>query len=173
MKSTACCWGYHLSLFFGFEGKPQGNQRLKGNNWRSKPPRNVAVTRAKHRAWIVGDMETLYAAQSKGPAHRGQGVWSGRQEGPAMGARLLSYISLPEFMDFILFGKTILVVNKKFGLFLANQHRKRDIDGAPNSTTQEVTFALSQLRTSRHVTRSSNKPKKVFSRGNQLGHIGS
>ena len=33
--------------------------------------------------------------------------------------------SLPEFMDFILFGKTILVVNKKFGLFLANQLRKR------------------------------------------------
>ena len=28
-------------------------------------------------------------------------------------------------MDFILFGKTILVVNKKFGLFLANQLRKR------------------------------------------------
>ena len=27
-------------------------------------------------------------------------------------------------MDFILFGKTILVVNKKFGLFLANQLRK-------------------------------------------------
>ena len=36
------------------------------------------------------------------------------------------YNSLPEFMDFILFGKTILVVNKKFGLFLANQLRKRD-----------------------------------------------
>ena len=33
--------------------------------------------------------------------------------------------SLPEFMDFILFGKTILVVNKKFCLFLANQLRKR------------------------------------------------
>ena len=28
-------------------------------------------------------------------------------------------------MDFILFGKTILVVNKKFGLVLANQLRKR------------------------------------------------
>ena len=33
--------------------------------------------------------------------------------------------SLPEFMDFKLFGKTILVVNKKFGLCLANQLRKR------------------------------------------------
>ena len=30
-------------------------------------------------------------------------------------------------MDFILFGKTILVVNKKFGLFLANQLRKRGL----------------------------------------------
>ena len=34
-------------------------------------------------------------------------------------------VSLPEFMGFILFGKTILVVNKKFGLFLANQLRKQ------------------------------------------------
>ena len=34
--------------------------------------------------------------------------------------------SLPEeFMDFTLFGKTILVVNNKFGLFLANQLRKQ------------------------------------------------
>ena len=29
--------------------------------------------------------------------------------------------SLPELMDFKLFGKTILVVNKKFRLFLASQ----------------------------------------------------
>ena len=29
--------------------------------------------------------------------------------------------SLPEFMNFTLFGKTILVVNKKFRLCLANQ----------------------------------------------------
>ena len=29
-------------------------------------------------------------------------------------------------MDFILFGKTIVVVNKKFGFFLANQLRKRE-----------------------------------------------
>ena len=39
---------------------------------------------------------------------------------------LFSHSSLPEFMDFILFGKTILVVNKKLGLFLANQLRKQD-----------------------------------------------
>ena len=40
------------------------------------------------------------------------------------------FTSLPEFMDFILFGKTILVVNKKFGLFLANQLRKRATIGS-------------------------------------------
>ena len=34
---------------------------------------------------------------------------------PKIGESLGS--SLPEFMDFTLFGKTILVVNKKFGLF--------------------------------------------------------
>ena len=32
--------------------------------------------------------------------------------------------SLPEFPNFKLFGKTSLVVNTKFGLFLANQLRK-------------------------------------------------
>ena len=42
------------------------------------------------------------------------------------------YPSLPEFMDFILFGKTILVVNKKFGLFLANELRKR-VPGSKDS----------------------------------------
>ena len=31
-------------------------------------------------------------------------------------------------MEFILFGKTILVVNKKFGLFLVNQLMKRIAD---------------------------------------------
>ena len=31
------------------------------------------------------------------------------------------HLSLDEVMDFKLFGKTILVVNKKFRLFLANQ----------------------------------------------------
>ena len=43
--------------------------------------------------------------------------------------RFLSFLglisSLPELMDFILFGKTILVVNKKFGLFLVHPLRKR------------------------------------------------
>ena len=34
------------------------------------------------------------------------------------------YNSLPEFLDFKLFGKTILVVNRKFELFLAHQLRK-------------------------------------------------
>ena len=33
-------------------------------------------------------------------------------------------VSLPELMDFKLFGKTILVVNKKFRLFLASQPGK-------------------------------------------------
>ena len=32
--------------------------------------------------------------------------------------------SLPEFLDFKLFGKTILVVDRKFELFLAHQLRK-------------------------------------------------
>ena len=32
--------------------------------------------------------------------------------------------SLPEFLDFKLFGKTILVVNRKFELFLAHSLRK-------------------------------------------------
>ena len=32
--------------------------------------------------------------------------------------------SLPEFLDFKLFGKTILAVNRKFGLLLAHQLRK-------------------------------------------------
>ena len=32
--------------------------------------------------------------------------------------------SLPEFLDFKLFGKTTLVVNRKFELFLAHQLRK-------------------------------------------------
>ena len=35
-----------------------------------------------------------------------------------------SKISLPEFLDFKLFGKTSLVVHKKFGLFLADPLRK-------------------------------------------------
>ena len=47
--------------------------------------------------------------------------------------------SLPEFMDFILFGKTILVVNKKFGLFLANQLRKR-VDGGDRPLQSWVLF---------------------------------
>ena len=37
-------------------------------------------------------------------------------------------VPLPEFMDFILFEKTILVVNKKFGFVLANQPRKRVVE---------------------------------------------
>ena len=32
----------------------------------------------------------------------------------------VSFVSLPEFMNFNLFGKTILVVNVKFGLFLGH-----------------------------------------------------
>ena len=36
-------------------------------------------------------------------------------------------ISLPEFMNFKLFGKTILVVNKKFGLFWGHPLSRRDM----------------------------------------------
>ena len=37
------------------------------------------------------------------------------------------HLSLPEFMDFLLFGKTILVENKEFRLVLANPLRKGDV----------------------------------------------
>lgn len=37
----------------------------------------------------------------------------------------LRYQALPEFPDFILLGKTILVANKHVGLFLANPCRKQ------------------------------------------------
>ena len=43
----------------------------------------------------------------------------GRDSTASPGIRI--FYSLPELMDFKLFGKTILVVNKKFGLFLASQ----------------------------------------------------
>ena len=52
--------------------------------------------------------------------------------------------SLPEFMDFILFGKTILVVNKKFGLFLANQLRKRVEDTSGFSGEAVVIFGCKE-----------------------------
>ena len=49
----------------------------------------------------------------------GVGVSASREPSfPTKNTRFLFDIhSLPEFMDFILFGKTILVVNKEFGLF--------------------------------------------------------
>ena len=51
------------------------------------------------------------------------------EEGGAEGTRLSlapgPLTSLPESMGFILFGKTILVVHKKFGLFLGHPLGKR------------------------------------------------
>ena len=65
-------------------------------------------------------------------AKRGHTAW-----GPGGNTRLRGVLplvsSLPEFMDFILFGKTILVVNKKLGLFWANQLRKRALWFQENS----------------------------------------
>ena len=41
------------------------------------------------------------------------------------GNRRYPFCSLPEFLDFIFFGKTILEINRKFGLFMASPLRKR------------------------------------------------
>ena len=46
---------------------------------------------------------------------------------------LVSSSSLPEFMDFKLFWKTILVVNSKFGLFLAGHWPMMNLTGLPAS----------------------------------------
>ena len=49
-------------------------------------------------------------------------VWIGLGIGaPKHGWCFFGLTSLPELVDFKLFGKTILVVNKKFKLFLASQ----------------------------------------------------
>ena len=60
---------------------------------------------------------------SQGVARLAHGHW-GKVTHGHLGARNIdqppSHFSLPEFMNFQLFGKTMLVVNVKFGLFLGH-----------------------------------------------------
>ena len=66
--------------------------------------------------------------------------------------RWMSHNSLPEFMNFQLFGKTIFVVNKKFGLFLAihsaNERimvsRRAGFLGVPRRSFRSEPLALDQ-----------------------------